>query len=167
MRNDLLNMIRISRNASLDEVITEFQQIEDILYRRAKGERLKKQLKQASSSNVETSLRKRYNEDYTRRTTAWPNKEKLSNNYTRKTKDHQVSEVTPSYYQHNRYRTTVEQNMAQPSESYGNHCYKCGGYGHWARDCSMQCGTYRQERNNSNSKNVSGALDERTSHAPM
>jgi hypothetical protein len=53
MRNDLLNMIGISRNASLDEVITEVQQIEDILYRRAKGERLATKIKQASSSNAE------------------------------------------------------------------------------------------------------------------
>jgi hypothetical protein len=69
MRNDLLNMIGISRNASLDEVITEVitevQQIEDILYRRTKGERLTKQIKQASSTNAETSPSKRYNEDYT------------------------------------------------------------------------------------------------------
>jgi ABC-type hemin transport system substrate-binding protein len=63
MRNDLLNMIVISRNASLDEVITEVQQTEDILYRRAKGERLTKQIKQPSSSNAETSPNKRYNED--------------------------------------------------------------------------------------------------------
>lgn len=69
MRNDLLSMSRISRNAPLDEVITEVQQIEDILYRRAKGDRLAKQMKQATSTNVETSTSKRYNEDYTRRIT--------------------------------------------------------------------------------------------------
>ena len=44
IRNDLFNRIRISRNASLDEIIAEVQQIEDILYRRAKDERLSNQL---------------------------------------------------------------------------------------------------------------------------
>jgi hypothetical protein len=160
-------MIGISRNASLDEVITEVQLIEDILYRRAKGERLAKPTKQASFPNAETSPNKRYDEDYTRRTKPWSNKENSSNRYARRTKDHQVNVVTPSYYQQNRYRTTVEPNMAKPSELYGNYCYECGCYGHLAKDCSMQYGTYRQERNNPNSKNVSGALEERTSHAPM
>ena len=165
MRNDLLNMIGISRNASLDEVITEVQQIEDILYRRAKGERLTKHIKQASFSNAETSPNKRYNEDYTRRTTSWSNKENSSNNYTRNTKDHQVNEVTPSYYSYNRNQTRVGPNTTQQLESYG--CYTCGDYGHWATECPTQYGTYRQERSTPNSKNVGGALDERTSHAPM
>ena len=163
MRNDLLNMIGISRNASLDEVITEVQQIEDILYRRAKGERLGKQIKQASSSNAETSPYKRYNEDYRGRTTSWSNKEDSSNNFTRKT--HQVNVVAPSYYSYTRNQTTVEPNTAQQLESYG--CYICGDYGHWARDCPTQYGTYRQERSKPNPKNVGGALDERTSRAPM
>jgi hypothetical protein len=47
MRNDLLNMLGIRRDASLEEVICEVQQIEEILYRRAKGERLAKQVKAA------------------------------------------------------------------------------------------------------------------------
>jgi hypothetical protein len=162
MRNDLLNMIGISRNASLDEVITEVQQIEDILYRRAKGERLAKQIKPASSSNAETSPYKRYNEDYTRRTTPWSNKEDSSYNYTRKAKTHQVNQVTPI-----RNRTTTEANMTQQLESYGGYCYTCGGYGHWTRYCPTQYGTYRQQRSKPNPKNVIGALDERTSRAPM
>jgi hypothetical protein len=167
MRNDLLNMIGISRNASLEEVITEVQQIEDILYRRAKGERLAKQIKPASSSNAETLPYKRYNEDYTRRTTPWSNKETSSNSYTRKTKDYQVNEVTPRYSSYNRNQTTTEPNMTQQLESYGGYCYTCGGYGHWTGECPTQYGTYRQKRNRPYSKNVIGALDERTSRAPM
>jgi hypothetical protein len=162
MRNDLLNMMGVSRNASLDEVLTEVQQIEDILYRRAKGERLAKQLKQASSSITETTSNKRTNEDYTCRTTARTNREDLSNNYIRKARNYQVNEVTPG-----RNRTTAGPNTGRQSESYEDQCYSCGGYGHWARDCPMQYGTYRQERNKPNSKNVTGALGERTSRAPM
>jgi hypothetical protein len=144
MRNDLLNMIGISRNASLDEVIIEVQQIEDILYRRAKGERLTKQIKQASSSNAETSPNKRYNEDYTRRTTPWSNKENSSNSYTRKTKDYQVNEVTPSRYTYSRNQITVEPNMTQQPESYG--CYTCEGYGPFIRYCPTQHGDYHKKK---------------------
>ncbi|CAF1048214.1 unnamed protein product [Didymodactylos carnosus] len=163
MRNDLLNLIGIMhRNASLDEVITEVQQIEDILYRRAKGDRLVKQIKQATSSNAETSPNKRYDEDNTRRITPWSNKEDSFNSYRRIAKNHQVNEVTPS-----RNQTTAESNMTQQLESQGNYCYTCGGYGHWARDCPTQYGNYRQERNKPYPKNVIGALDERTSRAPM
>ena len=88
MRNDLLNMIEVSSNASLDDVITEVLQIEDILDRRAKGERLAKHIQQAFSSKVDTSPKKRYNEDYTRRTPHWRNKEDTYNRYTRKTRDY-------------------------------------------------------------------------------
>ncbi|CAF3796224.1 unnamed protein product [Rotaria sp. Silwood1] len=40
MRNDLINMIGTPRNVSLDELMAEVQPIEEILYRRAKNQRL-------------------------------------------------------------------------------------------------------------------------------
>jgi hypothetical protein len=162
MRNDLLNMIGVSCHASLDEVITEVQQIEDVLYRRAKGERLAKQPKRTSATTADTTPYKRYNEDYTSRATTWTDKEDAFNKYNRRTRDHQVNEVTP-----HRNPTTAESNTGRQSGSYGEYCYRCGGYGHWTSYCPMQYGTYRQERNKFNSKNVRGALGERTSRAPM
>ncbi len=57
--------------------------------------------------------------------------------------------------------------MIQQLESYGGYCYTRGGYGHWVRDCPTQYGTYRQERNKPNPKNVIGALDERFRRALM
>jgi hypothetical protein len=162
MRNDLLNMIGVSCHASLDEVITEVQQIEDVLYRRAKGERLAKQPKRTSATTADTTPYKRYNEDYTSRATTWTDKEDAFNKYNRRTRDHQVNEMTP-----HRNPTTAESNTGRQSGSYGEYCYRCGGYGHWTSYCPMQYGTYRQERNKFNSKNVRGALGERTSRAPM
>ena len=164
MRNDLLNMIGISRNASLDEVMTEVQQIEDILYRRAKGERLAKQIKQTSSSNVEASSNKRYGEENTRRTTPWRNEDSY-NRYTGKTRPHQVNEITPRYGSDGKNQRTTQPNQIQPAESYS--CFRCGQYGHIAKYCPAWYGTYHQAQDHSNSKNVIGALGERSSYAPM
>ena len=165
MRNDLLNMIGISRNASLDEVITEVQQIEDILYRRAKGERLAKQIKQTPPSKVETPSNKRYNEENMRRTTPWRNEEDPYNSYTKRTRYHQVNEITPRYNNTNKNHTTTELNQTQQTEPYN--CFRCGQYGHVARYCPMGYRTYQQTQDQLNSKNVSGALGERSSYAPM
>ena len=153
MRNDLLTMMGVSRNATLDEVITEVQQIEDILYRRAKGERLGKQLKQTSSSSADVSQNKRYNEEYTYRTTP------------RKPRDYQVNAITPAYGNNSQSPTTAFPNQTQSTES--SYCYKCRRYGHWTRDCFSKYRNYYPARNTTNSKNISGALDERTSQAPM
>ncbi|CAF2508965.1 unnamed protein product [Rotaria sp. Silwood2] len=69
IRNDLFNMIRISRNASLDEIIAEIQQVEDILYRRAKDEQLSNQLEQLSLQKIETLPNRRYNKCDSHKTT--------------------------------------------------------------------------------------------------
>ena len=45
IRNDLLKLLKVSRNASLDEIIADVQQIEDILYRRAQDEGIIKSTK--------------------------------------------------------------------------------------------------------------------------
>jgi hypothetical protein len=63
MRNDLLNMIGISRNASLKDVIMEVQQIEEIIYRRAKGQRQINQLKPTSLQNTTSPTTKHYNDE--------------------------------------------------------------------------------------------------------
>lgn len=55
MRSDLSRMIKISSNASLDEVISETQKIEGILCRRAQEEQLaKRRMPQSSSSDIQT-----------------------------------------------------------------------------------------------------------------
>ncbi|CAF1470462.1 unnamed protein product [Adineta steineri] len=151
MRNDLLNMMGISRNTSLDEIITEVQQIEEVLYRRAKGERLSKQIREG-----ETLPKKNHNENNSRQTsTRWNNQ---SSNY-------QVNELTPNQYIHNQNQTTTTPNWPPSINSY--ECYHCGKYGHIARNYPTKYGNYQQQRNTSWSKNDQGALDERTRHAPI
>ena len=161
MRNDLLNMIGVSRNASLDEVIKEVQQIEDILYRRAKGERLEK-FKSQTSTNLETNNGRRFTEEDSQRTSMWSKRRDFSNNYTRREKDRQVNEITSG-----RNQATTEPWLMQQTEYNEGRCNNCGKYGHLTRNCWTQYGSYQQNHNGWNSKNVRGALEERTSHAPM
>lgn len=161
MRNDLLNMIGVSRNASLDEVLTEVQQIEDILYRRAKGERLAKQIKQSSTSNVEASYSKPYKDYRAPDIIQRSNKDDSYNNYSAR-RNVQVNEITPSYrqsYKQNHPRTTSNTNQQMESLQ----CYTCGNYGHWSQNCPTSYTTYQQGRNKPISKNMKGALDERAS----
>ncbi|CAF2854840.1 unnamed protein product [Rotaria sp. Silwood2] len=165
MRNDLLNMIGTPRNVSLDELMAEVQQIEEILYRQAKNQRLLNQSKQSSPVDVERSTRKHYSDDCSRRITTRPNQEQTRQNYFKDTKAYQVNEVTPNRYRNNSNHTTVELTSQQQVHYEG--CYRCGREGHWATDCPTRYGTYRQERGKSNPKNNIEALDERTRRAPM
>lgn len=155
-------MIGTPRNVSLDELVAEVQQIEEILYRRAKNQRLLNQFKQSSTPDDEQVFRKYYNDNYTRQTMSRLNNEQT---WYMRPKAHQVNEVMPRRYPNNGNHTTVQPISVQ--QSYSSKCYNCGGDGHWARNCPVQQGAYRQERGKPNRKNSDGALDERTSHAPM
>jgi hypothetical protein len=161
MRTDLLSMIGVSRNATLDELIKEVQQIEDVLYRRAKGERLAKYNKLTTSTNWENNINKRFNEEDSKRQTTWQKRKEFPHN-VRREKDHQVNEIIPG-----RIQTTTEPYWTQQAESNEIQCFNCGNYGHLARHCPGQTRNHRQDQNRWNSKNVRGALEERTSHAPM
>ncbi|CAF1521504.1 unnamed protein product, partial [Adineta ricciae] len=109
MRNDLLNMLGVRRDASLEEVIYEVQQIEDVLYRRAKGERLTKQLKQASYRDDSTGA-KRNNAFHPRGATSRQNQDDQYNNYT-SGRNFQINTVTPNYYPRNRNTIKTNTNL--------------------------------------------------------
>ncbi|CAF1580334.1 unnamed protein product, partial [Adineta ricciae] len=151
MRTELLNMIGISRNASLDEVITEAQQIEDILYRRSQGERLTERIKETET------LSKKYDNTYTPGETpsGWNNK--LSN--------YPVNEAEPCEFTNDQNHTTVTPKNRQSVNSPA--CCSCGGYECPSNYSHIQHDNYRQQQNTSKSKNNRGALDERTRPAPF
>jgi hypothetical protein len=129
-------MIGVSRNATLDEVIAEVQQIEEILYCRAKGQRLADQLKQVSLQNAASAPSKRYNVEniYPRKISSRINNDYFLNSYSTKVNDYQSNtlnrrnEVTSDCYPNNRYQITTDQNMNQQMNSF--ECYSCGRYGH-------------------------------------
>ncbi|CAF1925051.1 unnamed protein product [Rotaria magnacalcarata] len=145
--------------------MAEVQQIEEILYRRAKNQRSLNKFKQSSPMEVERSTGKYVSDDYLRRINSRPNQEQMRHNYVKETKAYQVNEVTPNRYPYNTNHSTVE--LTSLHQSHPDECYKCGRKGHWARDCTTRYGAYRQERGRPNPKNDTGALDERTRHAPM
>lgn len=162
MRNDILTMIGVSHNASLDEVMIAAQEVEDIIYRRAKGERLAKQIKQVSSSSKIASHDKGYDEENSHQSKPWRNREE---GYYRRARHQQVNVITPQYDNNYQRRTTNEANQTRPLES--PNCFRCGKYGHWARDCFAPDRAQRLTHNSSMTKNFDGALEGRTSHAPM
>ncbi|CAF1176971.1 unnamed protein product, partial [Rotaria magnacalcarata] len=92
MRNDLLNMIGTPRHVSVDELMAEVQQIEEILYRRAKNQRSLNKFKQSSPMEVERSTGKYVSDDYSRRINSRPNQEQMRHNYVKETKAYQVNE---------------------------------------------------------------------------
>jgi hypothetical protein len=152
MRNDLFNMIRISRNALLDEIIAEVQQIEEILYFRAKNERLSNQLKQLSLQNVGTLPKKRYDEEYSHKKT-----QELSNGYSlnidsRELEDYRLNVATSSRYLNNRIQRTIDTNTSQQLNSYGG--YSCAENRHVTKNCPRQNGDYWQRRSELNPKNL-------------
>ena len=111
MCNDLLKLIRISRNASLNEITAKVQQIEDILYRRVKDEPLSNKLEQLSLHKTETLPNRRYKEGYSRKTTPG-----LSNKYSLN-KNVAIS----GHYLNNKIQRTVDDNTCQQLNSY--RCY--------------------------------------------
>jgi hypothetical protein len=120
MRNDLLNMLGIRRDASLEEVICEVQQIEDVLYRRAKRERLAKQVKQTSSTKEDNTFPKRSNAYYSGGTTSRPYQEDYYQNY-KTGRNFQINAITPDYRSHNRNTTTRDTNLQMTMESHFIH----------------------------------------------
>lgn len=138
IRNDLFNNIRISRNASLDEIVAEVQQIEEILHRTAKDERLSNQLEQLSLERTEILRNRRYNEGYSHKTTP-----ALSNKYCVN-----KNAATPSRYLKNQAQRTVDTNTSQQLNLSG--CSACGEYRHLATSCSTQYGDYPSRQSEPN-----------------
>ena len=124
MRNDLLKLIRRSRNASLDVIIVQVQQIEDISYHRARNQRLSNQVEQLSLQETETLPNRRYNEGRSHKTTSkLSNKHSLSKNM-----------ATSSPYLDNQIQRTVDANTCQQLNSYGY--YSCREHRHLSRSCT-------------------------------
>lgn len=78
MRNDLLNMVGTPRNISLDELLSEIQQIEEILFRRNKHQRTIHRDNQSWSNHVERSQMWKGDKSTKQQSSQWRNKEYTS-----------------------------------------------------------------------------------------
>ena len=65
MRSDLFTMMDVSPGASLGDIISEAQKVEEILYRRNEEQRLAECFKQTSFRNNTSDTHKHYNDDHT------------------------------------------------------------------------------------------------------
>ena len=65
MRSDLFTMMGASLGASVDDIISEAQKVEEILYRRNEKQRLAECFRQTSFRNNTLDTHKHYNDDHT------------------------------------------------------------------------------------------------------
>lgn len=151
MRNDLLNMIGTPRNTSLDELIAEVQQIEEILYRRAKSESALQQSKQLQHQNNETISKKRDQYDRWQSKTSWSNNERPRSTYPREPRSYQANETSSNHYSSHPNPTTT--NINSLTRNHPEENYRRGKEGYATREYPTQRGAYPRDMYNPYSKN--------------
>ena len=122
--DELFNMIGVSRKASLDDIMAEAQQLEDILYRRGRAELLSNQLKYNPVQKV-GKLPKKHNNDGHSDELA----RELNNKYSV-----ERNMATCSHYLKNQIQRTVDTDTSQRPNSYEYYSYK---------NCPKQYDNYR------------------------
>ncbi|CAF3380477.1 unnamed protein product [Rotaria socialis] len=151
MRNDLLNMIGTPPNTSLDELIAEVQQIEQILYRRVKNERVLHQFKQSPQQDIEIASKKRNQYERWQSKPSWSNNGRPRSTYPREPRSYQTNEATVNHYSNNLNPTTA--NPISSTRSYPEENYWRGQEGYAAEEYPTQSGAYPRERHNPYPKN--------------
>ncbi|CAF1505695.1 unnamed protein product, partial [Adineta steineri] len=158
-------MIGISRCESLDEIITEAQKIEEILYQRNKQQH-RNDNHDLFHNDISTTAM--YNNDdhhevqtmsthQMNRQTEFNNRRNLASN--KNTNDYMTTRQS-----HQSTHATINQQSGYPSNE--AKCYMCGRKGHFRRNCPYQYNTYQHQNSWHYSKNDNGAQCGRAHGAP-
>ncbi|CAF3020152.1 unnamed protein product [Rotaria sp. Silwood2] len=141
MRSDLLTMMGVIPGASLDDIISEAQKVEEILYRRNQEQCLVECFKQISFKNNTLDTHKHYNDDHT--------------NHSKSTQSSNLeysSDEENAFHQRNKYDTKKQWSNGNSSQDTNinfqfttdNHssknsnsiqCRSCEILGHFSKDC--------------------------------
>ena len=141
MRSDLLNMIGISRGASLDEIVMEAQKAEEILYHRNKQKPRFESVKQVSFQADTQGIIKRNDDGYMQlpeqlETMGTSYNTNSRTPFSQRIKNGVINrQNTGKQRQNLNYNTqrTTDQRAMQTMNPIK--CYNCGLFGHLARNC--------------------------------
>ena len=167
MRGNLLTMIGISQCRSVDEVITEAQKIEEILYQRNKHEYTS--ANHDLSQNTVSIMPPPYQEEDQLEIHAMSaqQRSKYSKTYTR---TNYSTQATRSNYQATKQRNQSSHSTANRQFTYPSSdiiCYACGRKGHIRINCPFQYKSNQNHNTRFYPKNDNGAQDGRVLGAPI
>ena len=172
MRTDLLSMVGVPRDASLDEIMIEAQKVEEILYRRAKAQRRTEYEKQILlQGDISSYMKSDDGEDINQRKThqrtdaGYPaNNRTETVKETRNNPTNRWNTSNPLQYSNNSALMNTDHRQMQQMTSV--RCNSCGLYGHFTKNCpNSYANMHHQREAQQYPKNEDRALRRRDNNA--
>ena len=161
MRSDLLSMLGVSRNATLDDIIVEAQKVEEILYHRYKAQRKDESARHSSLLKATSSLSTDYQNSRSFRPPTFEN----SNPRRFDTRDTDRPNNMERFRTNStRHHNNTHYERQNPHRWNTVKCYNCGLHGHSTGHC-QNTRSNNPTTSNQVSKNEYRALAERDNNA--